>query len=256
MIPQRVAPEKSLTERLQYKAGRDWRGRVSVRHRGGRHARDYRIIDFKRDKYGIEGTVSTIEYDPNRGAYIALVFYKDGAKRYMLAPEGLTPGQTVMSGPSAPFGLGNALPLELMPVGTEVHNIELSPGAGGIMARGAGNFATVLAREGQYVRVKLPSGEVRIIDKRCMATVGQLSNGERKHRELGKAGTKRHLGFRPTVRGVAQNPRSHPHGGGEGRSGIGMPSPKSPWGKKTLGKRTRAYNKPSDKFIVTRRKHH
>lgn len=251
MITQKT-PQKSLVEYLPYQAGRDARGHVAVRHRGGRHKRLYRIIDFKRDKRNVVGLVKTIEYDPNRGALIALVFYKDGDKRYMLAPDGLKVGTEVMSGEGVPFTIGNALPLGKMPIGTQVHNIELSPGAGGILARGAGSYATVLAKEAGYARVKLPSGEVRMVDVRCLATIGQLSNIEKKHEKLGKAGRRRHMGFRPTVRGVAQNPSSHPHGGGEGRSGIGMPSPKSPWGKKTLGKRTRR-NKPSDKFIVERR---
>lgn len=245
--------EKSLIEHIPYRAGRDGRGQVAIRHRGGRHKRNYRIIDFKRDKQTVAGVINRIEYDPNRGASIALVFYKDGEKRYILAPVGLKLGDEVAAGENAPFALGNALPLAKMPIGTQVHNIELNPQKGGVLARGAGNFATVLAREGALVRVKLPSGEVRLINSRCFATIGQLSNIERKHRKLGKAGKSRHLGFRPTVRGVAQNPSSHPHGGGEGRSGIGMPSPKSPWGKKTLGKRTRG-KKQSDMFIVERRK--
>jgi large subunit ribosomal protein L2 len=246
-------PEKSLVEHLPYMGGRDARGHVAIRHRGGRHKRQYRLIDFKRDKKGIPGRVSTIEYDPNRGANIALIFYKDGEKRYILAPVGLKIDQVVLSGEGIPFTVGNALPIGTMPIGTQIHNIELTPGSGGLLARGAGSYATVLAKEGGYARVKLPSGEVRMVDVRCMASVGQLSNIDRKHEKLGKAGRRRHMGFRPTVRGVAQNPRSHPHGGGEGRSGIGMPSPKSPWGKKTLGKRTRK-SKPSDKFILERRK--
>lgn len=246
-------PHKALLESLPYQAGRDARGHVAVRHRGGRAKRLYRIIDFKRDKKDVVGTVTTIEYDPNRGALIALVFYKDGDKRYMLAPDGLKVGTQIVSGEAVPFTIGNALPLGTMPIGTQVHNIELTPGAGGILARGAGSYATVLAKEGGYARVKLPSGEVRMVDVRCMATIGQLSNIDRKHEKLGKAGRRRHMGFRPAVRGVAQDPRSHPHGGGEGRSGIGMPSPKSPWGKPTLGKRTRK-NRPSDKFILERRR--
>jgi large subunit ribosomal protein L2 len=253
MKPQSIKPEKSLIEHLPYHAGRDARGHVAVRHQGGRQKRQYRFIDFKRDKFGVPGRVVTIEYDPNRGAFIALVIYKDGEKRYILAPLGIKHGDTVMSGPDAPFAVGNALPLRAMPIGTEVHNVELSPGSGGIIARGAGNYAVVLAKEGGYARLKLPSGEVRMVDERSLGTVGQLSNEGRKHEKVGKAGSMRHRGVRPTVRGVAQHPGSHPHGGGEGRSGIGMPSPKSPWGKPTLGKRTRKH-KPSDKFIVTRRK--
>lgn len=243
---------KPLVEHIPYRAGRDARGHVAIRHRGGRHKRLYRVIDFKRDKYDVPGRIQSIEYDPNRGADIALVVYRDGDKRYILAPEGIKEGDHVASGEKAPFSIGNALPVGKMPIGTEVHNVEMTPKAGGIMARGAGNYAVVLSKEGKYARLKLPSGEVRMIDIRCFATIGQLSNSERKHRKLGKAGRKRHMGFRPTVRGVAQNPSSHPHGGGEGRSGIGMPSPKSPWGKPTLGKRTRG-KKLSDKFIVERR---
>lgn len=246
-------PHRSLTESHPYRAGRDSRGHVSIRHRGGRHKRLYRIIDFKRDKFDVPGKVDRLEYDPNRGANIALIVYNDGEKRYILAPETLAEGQTVMAGETASFAVGNALPVSRIPIGTQVHNIELTPGSGGKMARGAGNYASVMGAEGDHVRLKLPSGEVRIVDKRCYATIGQLSNVEKKHEKIGKAGRKRHMGFRPTVRGVAQDPRSHPHGGGEGRSGIGMPSPKSPWGKKTLGVRTRN-NKRTDKFIIQRRR--
>lgn len=246
-------PLKSLTEHLPYRAGRDHKGQVSVRHRGGRHKRRYRIIDFARNKMDVEGRIASIEYDPNRGAQIALVIYRDGEKRYVLAPDKLGVGDTIVTGEQTPIKTGNAMPVGNIPIGMQIHNVELLPGAGGKLARGAGNYATVMAKEGNFVRIKLPSGEVRMVDHRCRATLGQLSNTERKHRKLGKAGRKRHMGFRPTVRGVAQNPRSHPHGGGEGRSGIGMPSPKSPWGKKTLGFRTRK-KKSSDKFIVERRK--
>jgi len=245
-------PEKTLLTYMPYRAGRDAKGRVAIRHRGGRHKRRFRLIDFKRNKNAVPGKVERIEYDPNRGADIALIIYRDGEKRYILAPVGLKAGQTVISGEKAPYAVGNALPLSLMPIGAQVHNIELHPGAGGIIARGAGNYASVLTKEEVYARLKMPSGEIRLFDKRCLATVGQLSNVDRKHRKLAKAGTKRHLGIRPTVRGTAQNPASHPHGGGEGRSGIGMPSPKSPWGKPTLGKRTRS-RKLNNKFIVSRR---
>lgn len=248
-------PHRSLVEKLRYPAGRDGQGRVAIRHRGGRAKRLYRVIDFKRDKHNIAARVQSIEYDPNRGANIALLVYKDGEKRYIIAPHEMKVGLEVQSGEQVPFTLGNAMPLGNIPIGAGVHNVELSPGSGGILARGAGNIVSVLAKEGAYVRVKLPSGEVRLIDRRCYATIGRVSNIERKLRKLGKAGLKRHMGFRPTVRGVAQNPDSHPHGGGEGRSGIGMPSPKSPWGKKTLGYRTRT-NKRSNRFILERRNMH
>lgn len=248
-----IKPYKSLLKSLKYRAGRDGIGHVAVRHRGGRHKRLYRVIDFKRDKHNVPARVERIEYDPNRGADIALLVYNDGDKRYILAPDGLVPDQIISAGEKAPFAVGNALPVSKIPIGTQVHNVELLPGSGGQLARGAGNCAIVMGKDGEYIRLKLPSGEVRLIDKRCYATIGQMSNIERKHRTIGKAGTKRHMGFRPTVRGVAQHPGSHPHGGGEGRSGIGMKSPKSPWGKKTLGLRTRR-NKRSGKFILERRK--
>ncbi|MBI4130485.1 50S ribosomal protein L2 [Candidatus Roizmanbacteria bacterium] len=249
----KIKPEKSLTYSFPYRAGRDAYGRVSIRHRGGRHKRLYRLIDFARSKHDVPARIASVQYDPYRGAAIALLFYRDGAKRYILAPVGLQVGDHVSAGEHAPLKVGNALPLRNMPVGTFIHNIELNPGSGGKIVRGAGNVATVLAKENGLVRVKLPSNEVRVVDERCYATVGQLSNIDRKHRVLGKAGRSRWLGIRPTVRGVAQDPRSHPHGGGEGRSGIGMPSPKSPWGKRTRGVRTRR-SKASDKFIVERRK--
>ena len=248
----RSKSHRPLTVHHQYRAGRDSAGHVSIGQGGGRHKRLYRIIDFMRNKHDVPGRIASIEYDPNRGANIALVVYNDGEKRYILAPETLSAGQTVTAGETASFAVGNALPVSKIPIGTQVHNIELTPGSGGKMARGAGNYASVMGKEGIHVRLKLPSGEIRLVDERCYATIGQLSNIEKKHEKLGKAGRKRHLGFRPTVRGVAQNPRSHPHGGGEGRSGIGMPSPKSPWGKKTLGVRTRN-NKRTNKFIVQRR---
>lgn len=234
--------------------GRDRKGRISVRHRGGGEKRFLRIIDFKRDKADIEAEVASIEYDPNRGAEIALLHYKDGEKRYILAPLGLKVGDKVISGEKADLTMGNALPLANIPIGEKVHNIELTSGKGGQIVRGAGTAATILGKEGEYVQVKLPSGEIRRIRGECFATLGQLGNAEKRSRHLSKAGKKRHLGIRPTVRGVAQHPAAHPHGGGEGRSGIGMSSPKSPWGKRTLGKKTRKKKKPSDKYIVKRRR--
>lgn len=248
-----VALKKLRKIRVQ-KSGRDRTGKISVRHRGGGEKRFLRKIDFKRDKRDVEAKVAAIEYDPNRGADIALLNYIDGEKRYILAPLGLKVGDKVISGEKVELKRGNALSLARIPIGEKVHNIELMVGRGGQIVRGAGTAATILAREGKYVQVKLPSKEIRKIRKECYATIGQVGNVERKTRKLGKAGKKRHLGIRPTVRGVAQNPNSHPHGGGEGRSGIGMPSPKSPWGKKTLGKRTRKRKKQSSKYIVQRRK--
>ena len=244
---------KKLFKILSKKSGRNSSGKVTVRHQGGRHKRYLRGIDFKRDKRGILAKVASIEYDPNRGAQIALLFYVDGEKRYILAPEGLKIGDKIQAGEEAEIKLGNALPLRKMPLGIVVHNLELRPGKGGQIVRGAGTGAVLMSKEEKYVLAKLPSGEQRKIGLDCYATVGQVGNIDRKNRVLGKAGRKRHLGIRPTVRGVAQNPSSHPHGGGEGRSGIGMPSPKSPWGKPTLGKRTRKKVKYSDKLIVKRR---
>lgn len=244
---------KSLTVILPKKSGRDTAGHVAVRHQGGRHKRYLRLIDWKRDKIGIPGRVVSIEYDPNRSADIALVHYPDGEKRYIIAPNGLTIGQTVVSGDAVDIKTGNSLPLSAMPVGTMVHNVEITPGRGAQIVRSAGGAAMVLAREGDMVQVKLPSGEVRLFSAKSRATVGQIGNVEWKNRVIGKAGRSRHMGRRPTVRGVAQNPRSHPHGGGEGRSGIGMPSPKSPWGKPTLGKKTRKKKRYSNKLIVQRR---
>ncbi len=247
-------PIKSLTVILPKHSGRDVAGHVAVRHQGGRHKRFYRIIDWKRDKIGIPGRVMSLEYDPNRSADIALLQYPDGEKRYILAPVGLTAGTLVYSGDNADIKVGNSIPLGNMPVGTMIHNIEITPGRGAQMIRSAGTTAMVLAREGNTVQVKLPSGEVRLFPASARATVGQISNVEWKNRVIGKAGRSRHMGRRPTVRGVAQNPRSHPHGGGEGRSGIGMPSPKSPWGKPTLGKKTRKKRKYSNKLIVQKKK--
>jgi len=245
-------PERSLLRPLRKRAGRNAYGRITVRHRGGGHKRRYRLVDFKRDKVGISARVSSIEYDPNRSARIALLVYADGEKRYVIAPLGLQVGDAVMSGRDAEVRVGSALPLERIPLGTLVHNIELSAGRGGQMARSAGTSAQVLAKEGDYVTLRLPSSEMRLVRKECMATIGQVGNVDHGNIKLGKAGRKRWLGFRPTVRGSAMSPRDHPHGGGEGRSPIGMPSPKSPWGKKTLGKKTRR-NKATAKYIVRRR---
>ena len=247
----RTRPEKSLLEPLKKKAGRS-HGKISVRHRGGGHKRRYRRIDFKRDKIGIPARVTSIEYDPNRSARIALLTYADGEKRYIIAPLGLQVGDTVMSGPDAEIEVGNALPLENIPVGTQIHNIELEPGRGGQLVRSAGTSAQLLAKEGDYAQVRLPSGEVRKIHVRCMATIGQVGNVEHGNIKLGKAGRKRWLGWRPTTRGSAMDPASHPHGGGEGKAPIGLPGPKTPWGKPALGKKTRR-NKRTDKMIVRRR---
>ena len=248
----RTKPERSLLRPLRKRAGRNVQGRITVRHRGGGHKRRYRLIDFKRDKVGISARVRSIEYDPNRSARIALLVYDDGEKRYVIAPLGLQVGDTVMSGEDAEIRVGNALPLARIPLGTLVHNIELYPGRGGQMVRSAGTSAQVLAQEGDYVTLRLPSGEMRLVRKDCMATIGQVGNVDHGNIKLGKAGRRRWLGWRPAVRGSAMSPRDHPHGGGEGRSPIGMPSPKSPWGKKTLGKKTRR-NKATSKYIVRRR---
>jgi len=245
-------PERSLLAPLRQRAGRNVRGKITVRHQGGGHKRNYRIIDFKRDKVGIPARVASIEYDPNRSARIALLVYADGEKRYIVAPLDLMVGDTVMSGPKAELRVGNALPITNIPPGTLIHNIELQPGKGGQLARSAGTSAQLMAKEGDYAHVRLPSGEVRLIHQRCMATVGQVGNTDHGNITLGKAGRKRHMGWRPTVRGSAMSPRDHPHGGGEGRTPIGMPSPKSPWGKPTLGKKTRR-NKATNKWIVRRR---
>ena len=223
-----------------------------MRHRGGGHKRRYRLIDFKRDKFGVPGRVATIEYDPNRSARIALVTYVDGEKRYIIAPLGLKVGDMIMSGPSAEIRVGCALPITSIPLGSTIHNIELHLGKGGQLVRAAGASAQLLAKEGRYATIRLPSGEVRLINVQCMATIGKVGNTDHGNIKLGKAGRKRWLGFRPSVRGSAMDPASHPHGGGEGRSPIGMPGPKSPWGKPTLGKKTR-YNKSTDKWIVRRR---
>ncbi|MGM8216184.1 50S ribosomal protein L2 [Bacillaceae bacterium W0354] len=248
-------PEKSLLAPLKKRAGRNHQGKLTVRHHGGGHKRQYRIIDFKRNKDGIPGRVATIEYDPNRSANIALVNYVDGEKRYILAPKGLKVGQEIMSGEGADIKVGNALPLNKIPVGTTVHNIELKPGFGGQLVRSAGSSAQILGKEDdKYTLVRLASGETRMILSTCRATIGQVGNIEHELVRVGKAGRSRWKGIRPTVRGSVMNPNDHPHGGGEGRAPIGMPSPMSPWGKPTLGLKTRKRNKASDKFIVRRRK--
>ena len=246
-------PERSLIEPMRKSGGRNAQGRVTVRHRGGGHKRYYRVVDFRRDKDGVPAKVAAVEYDPNRSARLALLRYADGEKRYILAPEGLAVGDTVLSGPDAEIRPGNAMPLRGIPIGTMIHNIELAPNRGGQMARAAGTAAQVMAKEGEYAHVRLPSGEVRLVRVDCKATIGQVSNLEHDSVTLGKAGRKRWLGVRPGVRGVAMDPASHPHGGGEGRSPIGMPGPVSPWGKPTLGAKTRK-PKLSDQFIVKRRK--
>lgn len=249
----RTKPERALVAPLKKKAGRNAYGRVTVRHRGGGHARKYRIIDFRRDKLGVPARVASIEYDPNRSARIALLHYFDGEKRYILAPLGLKVGNTVVSDKQpVEISVGNATMLANMPLGTIVHNVELHPGKGGQLVRAAGTSAQVLAKEGDYVTLRMPSSEMRLVRKECMATIGQVGNVEHANIKLGKAGRKRWLGWRPAVRGSAMTPRDHPHGGGEGRSSIGMPGPKSPWGWYTLGRKTRR-NKATDKYIVRRR---
>jgi large subunit ribosomal protein L2 len=246
-------PEKSLVTTLKKSGGRNSYGRITVRHIGGGARQKYRIIDFKRDKDGINAKVAAIEYDPNRTANIALLYYVDGEKRYILAPVGLKPGDIVESGPDADIKPGNALPLANIPVGTMIHNIELKPGKGGQLVRAAGNAAQLMAKEGAYAQVRLPSGEVRMISMLCKASIGQVSNIENENIKIGKAGRKRWMGVRPTVRGVVMNPVDHPHGGGEGKSPIGRPSPVTPWGKPTLGYKTRKKKNKSDKFIIKRR---
>ena len=246
-------PRKNLVRPLKKTGGRNSTGRVTVRHRGGGHKRRYRVIDFKRDNYGVPGTVETIEYDPNRSCRIALIKFENGDWRYILAPNEIHVGDRVRSGEDADIRPGHALPLEKIPSGTLVHNVELTKGKGGQIVRSAGSYAQVLASEGKYTLLRLPSGEMRNVLSTCMATVGQLSALDKKNVKLGKAGRKRNLGRRPEVRGSAMAPNAHPHGGGEGRSPIGMPGPKTPWGKPALGYRTRKKNKPSSKFIVRRR---
>jgi large subunit ribosomal protein L2 len=245
-------PERSLLLPLRKQGGRNVQGRVTVRHRGGGHRRAIRIVDFKRNKLSIPARVAAIEYDPNRTARLALLHYADGEKRYIVAPLGLRVGDPVMSGPNAEIRVGNALPIASIPVGTTIHNIELREGKGGQLVRSAGSSAQLLAKEGDFAQIRMPSGEVRLIRQVCFATIGQIGNVDHGNIKLGKAGRKRHLGIRPTVRGTAMSPRDHPHGGGEGRQPIGLPGPKSPWGKPTLGYKTRR-NKQSNKYIVRRR---
>jgi large subunit ribosomal protein L2 len=247
-------PEKSLLQPVKRKGGRNNQGKLTVRHHGGGHKRQYRVIDFKRNKDGIPGRVATIEYDPNRSANIALIHYADGEKRYILAPKGITVGTQIMSGVEADIKAGNALPLSNIPMGSTIHNIELKPGGGGQLVRSAGTSAQVLGKEGKYVTVRLQSGEVRMILATCRATIGAVGNEQHELINIGKAGRNRWLGKRPTVRGSVMNPNDHPHGGGEGRSPIGRKSPMSPWGKPTLGYKTRKKTNKSDKFIVRRRK--
>ena len=246
-------PEKSLVVALKKHAGRNSYGRITVRHRGGGNRRKYRVIDFKRDKDNMTAVVMTIEYDPNRSANIALIEYEDGVKSYIIAPNGLKVGDTVISGEGADIKPGNAMVISQIPVGTLIHNIELSPGRGAQLVRSAGNFAQLMAKEGDYAQVRLPSGEMRKVRINCRATIGQVGNLDHENISIGKAGRKRHMGWRPTVRGVVMNPNDHPHGGGEGKSPIGRPSPVTPWGKPALGYKTRKKKKLSNKFIVKSR---
>ena len=246
-------PEKSLTVTLKKNAGRNTRGKITVRHRGGGTRSKYRIIDFKRDKDNIPGNVTSIEYDPNRTANIALITYADGEKRYIVAPNGLKVGDVIYSGPESDIKVGNSLPLANIPVGTVIHNIEMKPGKGAQMARSAGNGAQLMAKEDKYAQVRLPSGEVRKVLLNCRATIGEVGNGEHGNIQIGKAGRKRHMGIRPHVRGSVMNPNDHPHGGGEGRAPIERKAPVTPWGKPTLGYKTRKKNKPSNQYIVKRR---
>ena len=249
----KVAPEKSLLRPLYSKAGRNANGRITVRHRGGGAKRKYRVIDFKRYKDGMKATVQSIEYDPNRSANIALLQYEDGEKTYIIAPLGLKAGDVVVTGEGSDIKPGNAMEIKDIPVGTLIYNVELYPGKGGQLVRSAGNTAQLMAKENGYAQVRLPSGEVRMVRLDCRATIGQVGNIDYENINIGKAGRKRHMGFRPTVRGVVMNPNDHPHGGGEGKSPIGMPSPVTPWGKPALGYKTRNKKKASDKFIVKRR---
>ena len=248
-----TTPEKSLTVTLKKHSGRNSRGKITVRHRGGGYRPKYRIIDFKRDKDGIPGPVATIEYDPNRSANIALINYADGEKRYIVAPNKLKVGDVIVSGADADIKVGNALPVANIPVGTVVHNIELQPGKGAQMVRSAGNGAQLMAKEGKYASLRLPSGEVRKVRLECRATIGEVGNIDHQNIQIGKAGRKRHMGIRPTVRGSVMNPNDHPHGGGEGKAGIGRVSPVTPWGKPALGYKTRKKKNQSDKYIVKRR---
>ncbi|MCH5304112.1 MAG: 50S ribosomal protein L2 [Ruminococcus sp.] len=249
----KVAPEKSLLAPLKKHSGRNSYGRITVRHRGGGNRRKYRIIDFKRQKFGVEGKVATLEYDPNRSAFIALIEYTDGDKAYIVAPEGLKVGDTVVAGPDADIKPGNALPLKNIPVGTFVHNVELYPGRGAQLARSAGNMAQLMAKENGLALLRLPSAELRNVPEGCMATIGQVGNTDHENVKIGKAGRKRNMGWRPTVRGSVMNPNDHPHGGGEGKSPVGRPGPVTPWGKPALGYKTRKKHKQSDRLIVRRR---
>ena len=249
----KVAPERSLLEPLKNKSGRNNYGRITVRHRGGANRRKYRVIDFKRSKFDVPAEVVSLEYDPNRSAHIALIKYEDGVKSYILAPAGLKVGDKVMAGPDADIKPGNALPLINIPTGTVIHNVELYPGRGGQLARAAGNAAQLMAKEGEYALLRLPSGELRKVPATCMATVGQVGNLDHENVKIGNAGRKRHMGWRPTVRGSVMNPNDHPHGGGEGKAPIGRPGPVTPWGKPALGYKTRKTKKASDKLIVKRR---
>lgn len=249
----KVAPERSLLEPLKNKSGRNNYGRITVRHRGGANRRKYRVIDFKRSKFDIPAEVVSLEYDPNRSAHIALIKYEDGVKSYILAPAGLKVGDKVMAGPDADIKPGNALPLVNIPTGTVIHNVELYPGRGGQLARAAGNAVQLMAKEGEYALLRLPSGELRKVPATCMATVGQVGNLDHENVKIGNAGRKRHMGWRPTVRGSVMNPNDHPHGGGEGKSPIGRPGPVTPWGKPALGYKTRNKKKASNKMIVRRR---
>ncbi|MDR3313127.1 MAG: 50S ribosomal protein L2 [Oscillospiraceae bacterium] len=249
----KVKPEKSLLRAQKKHAGRNSYGRITVRHRGGGNRQKYRIIDFKRNKFGIPALVATLEYDPNRSAHIALLKYEDGEKRYILAPAGLKVGDTVHAGAGADIKPGNALPLNAIPTGTVIHNVELYPGRGGQLVRSAGNSAQLMAKEGKLALIRLPSGELRNVPAECMATIGQVGNVDHENVKIGKAGRTRHLGFRPTVRGSVMNPCDHPHGGGEGKSPIGRPGPVTPWGKPALGYKTRSKKKASNRLIVKRR---
>ena len=249
----KVDPERSLLESKKKHAGRNNTGKITVRHHGGGNRVKYRVIDFKRNKFDVPATVKTLEYDPNRSAFIALVEYEDGAKSYILAPDGLKVGDTIMAGPNADIKPGNALPFENIPVGTMIHNIELYPGKGGQLVRSAGNSAQLMAKEGKYATLRLPSGEMRMVPLVCRATVGVVGNVDHSLVKIGKAGRKRHMGIRPTVRGSVMNPNDHPHGGGEGKTGIGRPGPSTPWGKPALGLKTRKSKKASNKLIVRRR---
>ena len=248
----KVEPERSLLEPMKKSAGRNNLGRITVRHHGGGNRTKYRVIDFKRDKVDMPAVVKTLEYDPNRSAHIALVQYEDGEKRYIIAPEGLKVGDTVMSGAGADITPGNCLPFANIPVGTIIHNIELYPGKGAQLVRSAGNMAQLMAKEGKYALVRLPSGEMRNVPVNCIATIGQVGNVDHENVNIGKAGRKRHMGWRPTVRGSVMNPCDHPHGGGEGKSPVGRPGPVTPWGKPAMGYKTRKHHARSDKFIVKR----